>query len=273
MCWRDCIQFLLLIALLIVTSCGSQPPAAREQLPGKSNDLIVFAAASLTDAFVEIGKTFEAAHPGVKVIFNFGGSQNLRTQLEQGAKADVFAAASQTEMDAVGTAGLVAPGAAKTFVTNRLVVVLPAANPSAVQTLQDLARPGLKLILADEAVPAGRYARRVLDGLNAQYGASFRDAALANVVSNEDNVKQVVAKVQLGEADAGIVYASDVLAAADLITIAIPAEANVVAEYPIAALAGAPSSAQAAEFVDLVLSPEGQSILRKWGFTSVAPSN
>ena len=242
-------------------------------MPAKSIDLTVFAAASLTDAFVEIGQAFEGSHPGANVVFNFGGSQNLRTQLEQGAQADVFASASQKEMDAVVAAGLAAPGAARTFVTNQLVVVLPNGNPGAVQTLQDLARPGLKLVLADEAVPAGRYAREVLDRLNAKYGASFRDDVLANVVSNEDNVKQVLAKVQLGEADAGIVYASDALAASELITIAIPAQANVVAEYPIAALAGAPSPALAAEFVDFVLSPEGQSILRKWGFTPVASPN
>ena len=145
--------------------------------------------------------------------------------------------------------------------------------PGGVLTLQDLARPGLKLVLADEAVPAGRYAREVLNRLNATYGASFRDDVLANVVSNEDNVKQVLAKVQLGEADAGIVYASDALVAAELLTVVIPPQANVVAEYPIAALAGAPSPALAAEFVDFVLSPEGQSILKKWGFTPVASPN
>ena len=214
---------LLVIALLVLTSCGPQPvamppadttttTAAAMALPAKSIDLTVFAAASLTDAFAEIGQAFEATHPGVNVVFNFGGSQNLRTQLEQGAQADVFASANQKEMDAVAAAGLAAPGAARTFVTNRILVVLPKSNPGAVHTLQDLARPGLKLILADEAVPAGRYARQVLDGLNATYGASFRDDVLANVVSNEDNVKQVVAKVQLGEADAGIVYASDAAA-------------------------------------------------------------
>ena len=119
-------------------------------------------------------------------------------------------------MDAAAAAGLAAPGAARTFVTNQLIVVLPNSNPGGVQTLQDLAWPGLKLVLADEEVPAGRYARQVLDRLNASYGASFREDVLANVVSNEDNVKQVVAKVQLGEADAGIVYASDALAARSL---------------------------------------------------------
>ena len=270
---------LLVIAVLVLTGCGSSPVATpgadttTTAQPAKSIDLTVFAAASLSDAFMEVGQAFEATHPGIHVIFNLSGSQNLRTQLEQGAQADVFASANRKEMDAVVAAGLATPDAARTFVTNQLVVVLPSGNPGAVQTLQDLARPDLKLVLADEAVPAGRYAREVLDRLNANYGARFRDDVLTNVVSNEDNVKQVLAKVQLGEADAGIVYASDALAASELITIAIPAQANVVAEYPIAALAGAPSPAVAAEFVDFVLSPEGQSILRKWGFTPVASPN
>ena len=161
---------LLVIALLVLTSCRSQPvtppradtltaTAAPTVRPPKPVDLTVFAAASLIDAFDEIGLAFEVTHPGVKVVFNLGGSQNLRTQLEQGAQADVFASANQKEMDAVVAAGLVDPGAARTFVTNQLVVVLPAGNPGGVHTLQDLARPGLKLVLADEAVPAGRYAR------------------------------------------------------------------------------------------------------------------
>ena len=274
----------LVIALLVLTSCSSQPvappradtmtaTAAATVRPAKPVDLTVFAAASLIDAFDEIGQVFEATHPGAKVVFNLGGSQNLRTQLEQGAQADVFASANRKEMDAVAAAGLVAPGVARTFVTNRLVVVLPSGNPGAVQTLQDLARPDLKLVLADEAVPAGRYAREVLNRLNATYGASFRDDVLANVVSNEDNVKQVLAKVQLGEADAGMVYVSDARVASELLTIDIPAQANVVAEYPIAVLTGAPSPVLAAEFVDFVLSPEGQSILKKWGFTPVASPN
>lgn len=274
------LESLLVIAVFVVAGCASSlvsTPGADTTTtiahPAKSIDLTVFAAASLTDAFGEIGRAFEATHPGTSVVFNLGGSQNLRTQLEQGAQADVFASANRKEMDAAAAAGLVAPGADRIFVSNQLVVVLPAGNPAGVHTLQDLARPGLKLVLADEAVPVGSYTREVFNRLNANYGPSFRADVLANVVSNENNVKQVLAKVQLGEADAGIVYASDALAASELLTIDIPAQASVVAEYPIAALAGAPSPAQAAEFVDFVLSPEGQSILKKWGFTPVATPN
>jgi molybdate transport system substrate-binding protein len=247
---------------------ASQTPAAAEPM-----ELRVFAAASLTDAFTQIGQQFEASHPGVTVATNFGGSQALRTQLEQGAAADVFALANKKEMDAAVASGLVSSNAAQVFLKNELVVVLPAENPGAIQTLEDLARPRLKLVLAAEEVPVGNYARQSLQKLTATYGEAYQPAVLANVVSNEDNVKQVVAKVKLGEADAAIVYTSDATAAPELKTIAIPPDANVIAEYPIAVLKAAPSAALARTFVDFVLSPAGQSILKKWGFTPVAPAN
>jgi len=229
--------------------------------------LTVFAAASLTDAFEEIGRAFEEAHPGARVEFNFAGSQALRTQLEQGAVADVFASASKKEMDAAEAASLVTSGTAQVFLKNQLIVILPPDNPAAIQTLQDLARPGLKLVLAAEAVPVGGYSREALGKLDAQFGPGFKDAVLANLISEEDNVKQVVVKVQLGEADAGMVYGSDAVAASELKTIAIPPESNVIAEYPIAALTEAPHPELAAQFVAYVLSSEGQAILARWGFT------
>lgn len=236
-----------------------------------SRTLTVFAAASLTDAFTEIGKAFEAAHPEVAVALNFAGSQNLRMQLEQGATADVFASANTKEMDAVIAASLVTKGVEKAFLTNRLIVILPAANPAKAQTLEDLARQGLQIILAAEEVPVGKYARQALDKMATRFGADFRDRVLANVVSNEDNVKQVVAKIQLGEADAGIVYVSDSIAAPDLKTLPIPAEMNVVATYPIAVLKNAPNPELSADFVAFVRSTEAQAILKKWGFTPIVP--
>ena len=144
----------------------------------------------------------------------------------------------------------------KDFVTNVLEVILPANNPANVQTLQDLAKPGLKLVLEDKSVPAGAYSLTILDNLSkdATYGADFKTKVLANVVSNETDVKQVVAKVQLGEADAGIVYVTDAIAAPTLKTIVIPANFNVIAKYPIAALTNAPQPELAAAFVAYVLS-------------------
>ena len=279
--FRNALRLGSVIAFLALAACTAgqplapSPAASPAQTPVAAApvELQVFAAASLTDAFTEIGQQFEAAHPGATVAANFAGSQNLRTQLEQGAAADVFASANKKEMDAAVASGLVASDAAQVFLKNGLVVILPEANPGNVQSLEDLARPGLKLVLAAEEVPLGNYARQSLDKLNAVYGATYKDDVLANVVSNEDSVKQVVAKVKLGEADAGIVYTSDAIAAPELKTIAIPADANVIAEYPIAVLKAAPSPGTAQDFVDFVLSPAGQAIVQKWGFTPVGATN
>jgi molybdate transport system substrate-binding protein len=202
------------------------------------------------------------------VTFNFAGSHALRTQIEAGAPADVFASANTKEMDALINSGLVKPETSQIFLTNKLIVILPKNNPAALEKLEDLAKPGIKLVLAAEEVPVGDYARRALDQMKGQFGSGFKDKVLANVVSNEDNVSQVVAKVQLGEADAGIVYTSDAVAAPDLKTIEIPAEVNVIAQYPIASLTNSTNDGLAAEFVVYVLSPEGQIILQKWGFGS-----
>lgn len=245
------------------------PPTA----PPEPRTLTVFAAASLTDAFTGIGNNFENAHPGVTLALNFAGSQTLSTQLTQGAVADVFASANHTEMDKMIAANLISQDAPKDFVTNKLLVILPTNNPANVQTLQDLARSGLKLVLVDATVPAGKYARQILDKMSqdATYGSEFTARVLANVVSNETDVKLVVAKVQLGEADAGIVYISDAVAAPGLKTIEIPKDFNVVARYPIAALIGATQPDLAAEFIAYVLSSDGQAIMQKWGFTPIAP--
>ena len=229
--------------------------------------LHVFAAASLTDAFTEIGRNFEKANPGTDIAFNFAGSQALRTQIEEGAPADLFASANQTEMEALIADSLIAQDAPRQFLNNQLVVILPANNPAGLEKLEDIARPGIKLVLAAEEVPAGKYARQALDNMNSQFGAGFKDQVLANVVSNEDSVKQVVAKVQLGEADAGIVYTSDAVAATALKTIKIPADLNVNAEYPIAPLARSENASLAKAFLAYVLSAEGQAVLQKWGFS------
>jgi molybdate transport system substrate-binding protein len=231
--------------------------------------LTVFAASSLTGAFTEIGKAFEAANPGITVTLNFAGSGALRTQIEEGAPADVFASASGKEMDTLVTGNFITKDAPQIFLTNKLVVILPANNPSALEKLEDLSKPGIKLVLAAETVPVGNYARQALDKMNGSFGTDFKDKVLANIVSNEDNVKQVVAKVQLGEADAGIVYISDSIAAPDLKSIEIPTDLNVIAKYPIAPLAKSENADLAAKFTEYVLSTEGQAVLQKWGFAPI----
>lgn len=257
-----------------VTPAPAQPPTQAPALQPTTMPvsggikLTVFAAASLTDAFNEISAAFSAEHAGVTVEFNFAGSQQLRTQLEQGAVADVFASANTTEINNAIKSGLIVSGTQQTFVRNRLAVILPKANPGNIAALKDLATPGLKIVLAAASVPVGGYALTSLNKMNVDFGATFSQTVIANVVSYEDNVKQVVAKVQLGEADAGIVYTSDVTpqVADQLIKLDIPDQYNVLATYPIAVLKSAPNADLAAAFMAYVLSDKGQSILQKWGF-------
>ncbi len=266
------ILVLTLLLALFLTACGMVViPAPAPTATSDPRTLTVFAAASLTQAFGEIGKTFEAANPGVTVTFNFAGSQTLQTQIQQGAPADIFASASGTNMDTLVTSGFVDKAAPQIFLSNKLVVILPPSNPANVQTLQDLAKPGLKVVLGDTSVPAGKYARQVLDNMSKDpsYGTDFGTKVLANVASNETDVKQVVAKVQLGEADAGIVYVSDAIAASTLKTIEIPGTLNVIAKYPVAPLIKSANSHLAAQFITYVLSADGQATLKKWGFTPI----
>lgn len=277
---------LTLLLSIFLTACGASSaptPASAAEAPTlapteapptatpepEPQTLTVFAAASLTDAFIEIGAAFDAANPGVTTTFNFGGSQTLRTQIEEGAPVDVFASANAKEMDTLVTDNFVTADIAQVFLTNKLVVILPADNPAALEKLEDLANPGIKLVLAAEEVPVGKYSRQAFDLMDASFGTGFKDKVLANVVSNEDNVKQVVAKIQLGEADAGIVYTSDAIAAPDLKTIEIPADLNVIAKYPIAPLVNSENTELAAQFIEYVLSAEGQSVLAKWGFAPI----
>lgn len=252
-----------LLFVLFLTSCA---PAGNATSTSEPQTLVVFAAASLTDAFTEIGKNFEAENPGVTVTFNFAGSQALRTQIEEGAPADVFASANKTEMDALVAGAHTQENTPQIFLNNRLVVILPASNPASLTELEHLANAGIKLVLAAEEVPVGKYTRQSLDLMNGPFGTDFKDKVLANVVSNEDNVRQVAAKVQLGEADAGIVYTSDAVAVPEIKTIEIPTELNVIAEYPIAPLTRSAHPGLADAFIAYVLSDEGQAVLQKWGF-------
>lgn len=236
--------------------------------------LQVFAAASLADGFGELGRRLEAREPGLAVRFNFAGSQQLAAQLGQGAAADVFASADERWMEAVRAGGLLA-GDPVVFARNELVVIVPRTNPGRIANLADLARGGIKLVLGADAVPVGRYARTALRNLSRDpaLGPDYATRVLRNVVSEEENVKSVAGKVQLGEADAGIVYRSDVTPslARFLTVIEIPPGANVVASYPVALLRGGREGAAARAFVDLVLSPEGQRVLERRGLLPAQP--
>jgi len=227
-----------------------------------------FAAASLTDAFQELGRRLEHRTPGLAVAFGFAGSQQLALQLEQGATADVFASADQRWMSYAQAHDLIA-GDPQVFARNRLIVIVPKTNPARIRGLPDLARRGTKIVLAAEAVPVGKYSRETLHNLGSLPGMpkSYDSRVLGNVVSQEDNVKGVVAKVQLGEADAGIVYRSDVTPAVSryVRTFDIPDEYNVPASYPIALVKGGQSEEAGKAFITLVLSEEGQRVLQQHG--------
>lgn len=261
--WRMFAPAALALLLLGAPAATAPRPAA---------PLRVFAAASLSEAFAEIAGRFGDTHAGLRVQLNVAGSQQLASQIEQGAAADVFAAADPRGLRRLEERGRLADMAV-VFARNRLVVVVPRTNPGGIRRLQDLARPGIKLVLGAETVPVGMYAREALHNLTRVPGftAEFPRLALANVVSEEENVKAVAGKVRLGEADAGIVYRSDVTSANArwLEVLEIPAAANVLAAYPIAALRG-PRETVARQFVRYVLSAEGQRILRRHGFVPVA---
>lgn len=259
-------------AATAISTPAEATPATAEQdpvaFPAEGGDLTVFAAASLTDAFEAIEQELEAATPNLSITFNFGGSQTLVTQLEEGAQADVFAPANAAQMDAAIAAELVS-GAPAPFVHNRLAIVTPAGNPAAIERAADLGREGILLVLAQPEVPAGRYAREsvcLMATDTATYGPDFVERVAANVVSEEEDVRDALAKVALGEADAGIVYVSDAAAAGDqLLVVDIPAEVNVIATYPVAVLAGGDEVLGSA-FVSYLLSEEGQAVLEHYGF-------
>ena len=240
----------LLVALaLLASACGT----ASNATAGQPRELSVFAASSLTDAFTQLGGDFTAAHPEVKVSFNFAGSNDLVTQLQQGAPADVLATADTGNMDKVG--GLA--GAPQAFAGNKLMIAVEPGNPEHITGLADLARKDLKVVLAAPEVPAGKYAEEVLG----------KAGVTVKPVSLEVSVKGVVTKISLGEADAGIVYVTDVDAAKGKIDgVAIPDDQNVIARYPIATLSGSKYPDDAQAFVDLVLSDEGQKVLADHGF-------
>ncbi len=223
-------------------------------------------------AFQEIGDTFAVDHPEAVLAFNFAGSQQLASQIKEGAPADVFASANQRQMDGVVAAGDVVSGTQRAFARNRLVVVMPPDNPALLRGLADLGRPDVKMVLAAKTVPAGSYALAFLGKASAHPDFTFTPAysatVMANVVSFEDDVVGVLGKVAQGEADAGIVYLSDVSgpAAPKVLRIDIPEALNVIATYPIAPLANSQHPDLAQAFVDRVLSAQGQAVLVKHGF-------
>jgi len=247
-------------------SADKQPATSTEKqlTPSAEKQLTVFAASSLRDAFAVLAAVFKTAHPEAEVTFNFAGSQDLRAQIEQGAPADVFASADTKHMETLlGASRVLAPAL---FAHNEPVLIVARESASTVHSLADL--PLLeRIVLGAPEVPIGRYTQQILDRAAATLGADFRTRVEAKVVSRELNVRQVLAKVSLGEAQAGIVYRSDAESAKDtLTTLTIPPALNVIADYPIAIVAGAGHPRLARAWVDLVRSAAGQAALTQAGF-------
>ncbi|HEY8557472.1 MAG TPA: molybdate ABC transporter substrate-binding protein [Actinomycetes bacterium] len=243
----------LAVAALVLAACGGDDNSSSGGSSGSANEIKVFAAASLTAAFTELGQRYTSANGGTKVTFNFAGSQALATQIQQGAPADVFASADIPNMgkveDLVGTP--------QNFASNLLQIVVEKGNSKAVKGLDDLANPDLKVVLAAPDVPAGKYAAEALNTAK----------VTVKPVSEEDNVKAVVTKVSLGEADAGMVYVTDVTAGGDKVQgVDIPKDQNVTATYPIATVKAGKAQDKAQAFMDLVLSDQGQQVLKQYGF-------
>ena len=263
-------RFARVVVLPVLTAVALSVSAGCSNGNGGATLITVFAAASLTDAFADIAGEFEESNPGVEVKLNFAGSQRLRSQLELGARADVFVSADERQMALAEASGLIL-GESVPFASASMAIIV--STDSGIHELHEIAVPGVKLVLAHADVPAGQYARQLLSGLsqtNAGLGADFTDRALANVVSEETSVKFVEQKVVLGQADAGIVYRPGAIAAVasgSARELPLPEAADGVrAVYPIAILLDSNSQDAAEEFVRFVLSPQARRILAAYGF-------
>ncbi|HXR27273.1 MAG TPA: molybdate ABC transporter substrate-binding protein [Candidatus Baltobacteraceae bacterium] len=251
------------------TPTPTVPPAsASPATTPASGSLTIYAASSLTAAFTEMKTAYQNVAPGITMTLSFGASSTLEAQIEQGAPADVFASADTSNPQKLVDKGLAA-GSITTFAGNLLTVIVPLANPAGVQTPADLAKAGLKFVAAGDTVPITKYADMLLANLAQQpgYPAGYVAAVTANIVSKEDNVAAVVSKIELGEGDAAIVYVTDAdTAGAKVMTISVPAAANVPATYGAVAIKASPNAAAAAALITWLAGPGGQAILAKYGF-------
>jgi molybdate transport system substrate-binding protein len=264
-CWFTAL--LVLLAAAVATACGDDGPSTASSgsgdagsatgSPTVSGDITVFAAASLTDSFTRLGEAFEKANPDAEVTFNFGASSALVQQINEGAPADVFASADAANMKKLTDADN-SQGEPEAFASNRLEIITGPGNPEGIETLEDLADPDLIFVTCGPDVPIGRYTAEV-----------FQNAGVTvTPKSYETDVKGIVTKVTLGEADAGIVYATDVKAAgAKAAGVSLPDDVNVIASYPIAVTKESTDLDVSEAFVAFVLSDEGQAILADFGFS------
>lgn len=254
---------MVIAALVLATSaCHAQ----------ESKELTVFTAASLTGAFTELGQMYKN-ETDINVVFNFDGSQVLRTQVENGAYADIFVSANTKQMNLMRNEGFMNNSSITVFTRNKPVIVVPKDNPARIQNISDLAKPGIKIVIGTKDVPIGDYTLQILAKLanDSAFGPEFTKKVMANVVSNETNVNYVTSKVALGEADAGVAYVSDITKnlSSRITKIEIPDKYNVIATYSMGILKQSKYTAQAQGFIELVRSDKGIAILEKYGFEPV----
>jgi molybdate transport system substrate-binding protein len=273
---KVCSPALLVLVVIILTECGGSGSGGGNGGAGggggeQGETLTILAASSLTDAFGQLGKTFERQNSGTTVKTSLGASSDLLTQIQQGAPADVFASAAEEEMNTAVKDGLVS-GKPVVFAKNREIIMVPKDNPANIKSLEDLSKPNIKLVLAAKDVPAADYAVEILGKANKVYGSNFKKDVLSNVVSREADVRASVNRVVVGDADATFGYASDYTPdIRDKVkVIPIPPTLNIIATYPIATLKDAKEPALAKKWVDLVTRSEGQEVLKKWGFEPAA---
>lgn len=262
----------MLMGLLLASGCERTSPGDEDESTAEegNQELMVFAAASLTEAFQEIADAFEKEHTGVDVTLHFAGSQALRTQIESGAPADVFASANQNHIDALLEKKLINTPAL--FAHNSLVIVTPPDNPAGLKTVEDLPNAE-RLVVGTNEVPVGRYTLQFLDHAAKEFGDDYREKVEQDIVSREVNVRLVLTKVSMGEADAGVVYRTDAQARGEQVrTIEIPEALNIRADYPIAVPTRSPKPALANAWVEFVRSSQGQDILKSKGFGPATPA-
>jgi len=267
------IYFVSVMALvqLMLAGCALPDNKNADSKPNpEPHTLVIFAAASLSEAMHELAERFESQHPGVTVVIDAKSTSDHRKDLESGAKADLFAFVSKLEMEKSEQSGVIETGRARIYMHNKLSLVVPKDNPARISGLNDLNRPGLRIAMASEEFPIGRYTLECLDKLKAtsEFGGAWHGGMLRNIVSRDGNARGVLSKVQKREVDVGFVYASDLLGR-DPDAVAgfpIPDAYNVRADYLVAPVKGSKQSGLAEDFMDLMQSKEGRAVFEKRGF-------
>lgn len=265
--WISLAAGITILALLLVAGCTSTGSAPAPE----KKELTVFAASSLTGAMTDIAKAYEALYPDIQIVLNVDNSATLRTQIEQGAHADLFLSANTKHMTALQGEGLIINNSVKIFTKNKLALLIPKENRANITGLSDLARPGIRLVIGTKEAPFGDYTRQIIGKManDSAYGQGYQNAVMKNVISEEPTVPSLVAKLKIGEADVGIAYASDVSEGdrALVTTIPIPDQYNVIAVYPLGIVQESKEKDQAAAFAQFITSTEGNAILSRYGFT------